>query len=55
MLLMFSIVVERYLHMRETDADQKIKVLEEDACTRADNADLWDGHVQSRGKAAAKC
>ena len=39
---MFPIVVERCLHMRETDADQNVEVLEGDACTRADDTDLWD-------------
>ena len=28
--------------MRETDADQNVEVLEGDACTQTDDADLWD-------------
>ena len=42
MLLMFPIIVERCLHMRETDAHQNVEVLEGDACTQADVADLCD-------------
>ena len=56
MLLMFSIVIEHYLHMRETDTDQNIEVFEGDACTRADDTIFGTrGHVHTRGKATAKC
>jgi len=42
MLLIFPIIVECCLHMRETDADQNVEVLKGDACTRANGTDLWD-------------
>ena len=47
---MLFIIFERCLHMRETDADQNVEVLERGACTRADGADLWDSwsHAEQR-------
>ena len=40
-------IVKRYLHMRETDVNQNVEVLEGD---RADGVDLWDlwSHAEQR-------